>query len=96
MSKIILQGHIVVPDTELTLIKNELITHRKLTEQEVGCLIFEVTQDSTNVNTFNVYEEFVDQQAFDSHQTRVKKSNWGRVTTNVQRHYQISHGAQNV
>ncbi len=94
LSKVILQGHIVVPDTDLVIVKSELITHKKLTEQEVGCLIFEVTQDSTNINVFSVYEEFVDQQAFDYHQKRVKNSTWGKVTDNVQRHYQISYGVQ--
>ena len=96
ISKITLQGHIIVPDADLAIVKNELIVHQKLTQQEAGCLIFKVAQDSANINKFNVYEEFTDQQAFDNHQLRVKNSNWGKVTVNVQRYYQISNGAQNV
>ncbi|TWX63486.1 antibiotic biosynthesis monooxygenase [Colwellia demingiae] len=90
MSKIILQGHIVIPDADLAKVQEELITHKMLTRQESGCLTFEVTQDSVNSNKFNVYEEFTDQDAFDSHQLRVKNSNWGKVTINLQRHYQMS------
>jgi len=89
-------GYIVVPDADLAVVQNELVTHKKLTQKESGCLIFKVTQDSSNVNKFNVYEEFTDQQAFNSHQLRVKNSNWGKVTVNAQRHYQISSGVQNV
>ncbi len=91
MFKIILQGHIVVPDADLAKMQEALITHKMLTRQESGCLAFEVTQDSINSNKFNVYEEFTGQHAFDSHQLRMKNSNWGKVTVNLQRHYQISH-----
>ena len=70
--------------------QNELIEHEKLTQQESGCITFKVTQDLGNINRFNVYEEFIDQKAFERHQLRVKNSKWGKVTTNVQRHYQIS------
>ena len=96
MSKIILQGYIVVPDADLSAVKTELDIHKKLTQQESGCLIFEVPQDCINIHKFSVYEEFIDQKAFDSHQARVKNSNWGKVTVNVQRYYQISNGDQNV
>lgn len=90
MSKIILQGHIIVPDADLEIVKSELVTHTKLTEQETGCLLFSVTVDKNNPNKFDVYEEFVNQTAFDMHQSRVKSSTWGKVTHRVQRHYQVS------
>ncbi len=89
LAKIILQGFIVVPDSDLELVSRELVTHKSLTLKEVGCLTFSVTPDESNRNQFNVYEEFVDQTAFDNHQARVKSSQWGKVTKNVQRHYQI-------
>ena len=92
MSKVILQGYILVPDVDLEIVKTELVVHSKLTKQESGCLIFEVTPDIDNPNRFSVYEEFVDQAAFDLHQSRVKNSNWGKVTTQVERHYQITNG----
>jgi len=96
ISKITLQGHIIVSDADLAIVQNELIVHKKLTQQESGCITFKVTQDRDNINRFNVYEEFIDQQAFERHQLRVKNSKWGKVTANVQRYYQISNGAQNV
>ncbi len=90
MSKITLQGHIIVADADLEVVKSELLIHTKLTEQETGCLLFSVTVDKNNPNKFDVYEEFVNQAAFDIHQSRVKSSNWGKVTHRVQRHYQVS------
>jgi len=90
LSKIILQGHIIVPDADLEIVKNALLIHTQLTKQEPGCIIFSVTIDNNNPNKFDVYEEFVDQSAFDNHQSRVKSSHWGTVTKRVQRHYHIS------
>jgi quinol monooxygenase YgiN len=92
LSKVILQGYIIVPDADFVKVKKGLETHINLTKQEAGCLIFNVKQDDINNNKFNVYEEFTDQQAFDNHQLRVKKSNWGKITANFKRHYRISNG----
>ena len=89
MSRVILQGYIVVPESELPVIKAELAIHCELTKQEAGCLVFDVSPCPDSPNIFKVYEEFVDQQAFDLHQTRVKTSEWGKISVNVQRHYKI-------
>lgn len=93
MPKVILQGYILVPDVDLNVVITELVTHTKLTMEEVGCLTFKVTPDENNANKFSVYEEFIDQAAFDNHQVRVKSSSWGKVTRQVERHYKISNGA---
>lgn len=93
LSKVILQGHIIVSDADLAIVRSELPIHEKLTKQETGCLIFKVLQDQSDPNKFNVYEEFIDQNSFDNHQSRVKSSNWGNVTKNVQRDYQITRKA---
>lgn len=90
MSKVILKGHIIVPTPDITAVKEELATHIELTRQESGCLVFEVSQDTHNINRFDVYEEFVDQNSFSNHQDRVRESKWGTVTVNVERHYQIT------
>jgi quinol monooxygenase YgiN len=92
LSKVILQGFIVVPDSDLEKVKRELVTHKRLTLEEAGCLTFTVTPDESNRNKFSVYEEFINQSAFDNHQARVKLSKWGVVTKNVERNYQISIG----
>ncbi|MDO6594360.1 putative quinol monooxygenase [Neptuniibacter sp. 1_MG-2023] len=90
MPKVILQGFILVPDSDLERVKRELPKHEKLTLEESGCLVFMVTPDLVNRNKFNVYEEFVSRMAFDHHQARVRSSIWGEVTQGVERHYQIS------
>jgi quinol monooxygenase YgiN len=57
--------------------------------KENGCLIFRVTPDEQDPFKFNVYEEFINQEAFDAHQVRAMASKWGEVTKNVERHYCI-------
>ncbi|MDD1779650.1 antibiotic biosynthesis monooxygenase [Enterovibrio sp. ZSDZ35] len=89
MSKVILKGHILVPEPELDIVKSELENHKRLTREEAGCLVFEVSQCIENPLRFDVYEEFVDKAAFESHQKRVKSSHWGEVTSNVSRYYEI-------
>lgn len=89
MSKIILKGFIIVPAEDLSSVKEELINHKNLTHDEPGCLVFEVIQDSNNPNRFSVHEEFVNKVAFESHQQRVKSSYWGKVSANIERHYEI-------
>ncbi len=90
MQKIILKGYILVSESELEIVKKELINHIKLSKEENGCLAFEVSQDKYNKNRFNVYEEFTNQKTFEAHQVRVRNSKWGLVTINVTRHYQIT------
>lgn len=90
MPKVILEGYIVVPTNDLALVLDELPTHIELTRREEGCLRFDVTQSPQEKNTFAVYEEFVDRAAFDAHQLRVRASDWGRATTNVERHYNVT------
>ena len=89
MSKVTLKGFILVPESGLELVKNELVNHRRLTLEETGCITFSVIQNSENALRFDVYEEFTDKVAFEQHQKRVKASHWGKVTVNVERHYEI-------
>lgn len=89
MPNIVLQGFIVVPDADLEVVKQALSKHIELTQQEPGCLVFEVSPHPTNQNRFNVYEVFESKAAFETHQLRVNKSYWGQVTTEIERHYEI-------
>ncbi len=89
MPKITLKGYILVPEQDLEIVKRELSNHKKLTLQEQGCLTFSVTENLDNSLRFDVFEEFVDKAAFEQHQKRVKSSYWGKVTVNVERHYEI-------
>ncbi|MBU2899032.1 putative quinol monooxygenase [Vibrio hepatarius] len=89
MSKVVLKGFILVPESELGLVNSELIDHKRLTLEEEGCIIFQVTENSQNPLRFDVYEAFIDRAAFDYHQERVKASQWGKITTHVQRYYEV-------
>lgn len=90
MGKVTLSGYIVVENEDLAAVKQALAEHKCLTLAESGCLVFDVTPTPGNPNRFDVYEEFVDRNAFEQHQARTKASPWGKITANVARHYQIS------
>lgn len=90
MSKFILEGYIVVPNSDLAQVLAELPAHIELTRNEAGCLCFEVTQSLEDANVFYVYEEFIDRGGFEAHQQRVKSSDWGKAAANAQRHYQVT------
>lgn len=51
--------------------------------------MFQVVENPDNPLRFDVYEEFTNRDTFKHHQLRVKDSDWGRVTVNVERHYEI-------
>jgi quinol monooxygenase YgiN len=87
LSKVILEGYVLVTDSDLATVKRELANHIQLTRQEEGCLVFEVTQDNENINRFNVYEEFTSQNAFILHQQRINTSEWGKVSLRLEKHY---------
>ena len=90
MSKVILQGHILVPDTDLESVTQALVVHKELTLSEPGCIVFRVSQSTLQPNRFEVYEEFTNRDAFEAHQQRVKASEWGKISKNVTRHYQVT------
>ncbi|OEF87955.1 putative quinol monooxygenase [Vibrio splendidus] len=90
MSKVILQGHILVPDNDLEAVTQALVVHKELTLGEPGCIVFRVSQSTLQPNRFEVYEEFTSREAFEAHQQRVKASEWGEISQNVTRHYQVT------
>jgi len=89
MDRVILKGHIIVPDDKLSTVQVALKTHIGLTREERGCIVFEVTQDSEDKNKFHVYEEFVDRESFAAHQERVNNSSWGEKSKGLVRSYEI-------
>lgn len=84
-----LSGYIDVPLDELERVRHALAEHIRLTRLEAGCILFEVTEDEATPGRFTVLERFSDQAAFDAHQARVKASDWGHISRNVSRQYQI-------
>lgn len=93
MSKVILRGYILVLPAERDQIKAALATHIQLTQAEPGCLVFSVVESAINECRFDVYEEFIDDAAFEFHQQRVQQSAWGALSKNVERCYQITRTA---
>ncbi len=90
ISKVTLEGHIIVSDEDLSVVLKELPVHIQKTRSEPGCLVFNVEQQEYNPNKFMVYEEFTDEEAFALHQSWVKNSVWGEITKNVERHYHVT------
>lgn len=88
MSTITVFGFISIPEADLKAVLQALPEHIKLTLAEPGCLTFSVTPSNIDPRRYEVYEEFVDQQAFDYHQQRSLASEWAVVSKNVSRFYQ--------
>jgi (4S)-4-hydroxy-5-phosphonooxypentane-2,3-dione isomerase len=85
---LIVEGYIKVPFEELETIKTHLTEHIKNTLNEDGCLEFGIKQDDIDKCVFHVFEKFIDSDAFNAHQARVKASDWGVITKNVERVYE--------
>jgi len=90
MSKIILAGHILVSQSDLSAVRQALPEHCEATRNEQGCLVFKVDEDPLESGKFHVYEEFVNKEAFERHQTRVRASQWGEISRDVQRCYTVT------
>ena len=89
MSLVQLTGRLVcADDDEAATVRRHLPRHVELTRAETGCLHFEV-EPTDDPRVWMVSERFVDQAAFDSHQTRVRASEWGRATSGIRRDYVI-------
>jgi len=87
---VILSGYVDVPDSEIATVEKHLPTHIKLSRLECGCISFDVHVDPQNPNRYLVDEEFTTQAAFDTHQARVKSSEWGQATAHLERQYKIT------
>lgn len=90
MSKVILEGYVLASDSDVADVTRELENHIKLTRQEEGCLVFNVSQDNINLNRFNVYEEFTSKEAFKAHQQRLSDTEWGKISSKLEKHYKTS------
>lgn len=90
MSSVYLSGELVCQsDDEVAAVLAHLPTHIALTKEEPGCVNFSVERAGTT-NTWRVSEEFVDQAAFQAHQTRVAASEWGSRTAGIERRYSVA------
>lgn len=84
-----LSGQLVCADgAEAAVVRQHLPLHRELSRAEPGCVSFEV-RETDDPYVWQVDEEFVDDDAFAVHQTRVAASAWGRATAGIERRYVI-------
>jgi len=90
--KVYLNGHIDVPADRIEAVERALPAHISLTRAEAGCISFQVVPSETVKGRFMVSEVFVDQAAFDAHQTRTKSSDWFKVTEGIPREYSVRVG----
>ncbi|MDO4699452.1 MAG: antibiotic biosynthesis monooxygenase [Moraxella sp.] len=84
----VLKGFILISVKDRQQILSALAEHIELTKAEAGCLKFDITPDDHCQDKYWVYEEFVNKAAFEYHQARVRSSHWGRVSADVERHYE--------
>lgn len=89
MSGIHLTGQLVCrTEDEARIISVHLAEHIEHTRAEPGCVSFTVTRTDEPL-IWKVEEYFEDQRAFELHQNRVARSEWGRVTAGIERRYSI-------
>jgi len=86
---ITLNGYIQVPDDRLAIVTAGLDQHIRLSRAEAGCIRFSVTRSEQIKGRFIVSEVFVDQAAFDLHQSRTAASEWAKITKDIPRSYEV-------
>ena len=74
---------------DLAIVKAQLPNHIHLSRAEPGCLSFSVAQ-TANPLVWQLDESFVNQAAFDAHQTRTRASKWWQVSQHIIRDFQIT------
>ncbi len=84
-----LTGHIDVPLDQLDVIRPALAEHIRLTREEPGNVRFDVTENPDIPGRFDVDEEFINSDAFRTHQTRGQNSAWGKTTAGMPRNFQV-------
>ncbi|HKT56197.1 MAG TPA: antibiotic biosynthesis monooxygenase [Microbacterium sp.] len=90
MTTITLTGRLIcADDDEAATVLRHLDRHIELTRAESGCLQFDV-EPTADPLVWTVCERFVDRSAFESHQLRVRGSDWGRATASIERDYVVA------
>lgn len=70
-------------------VRQHLPDHLRLTRAEPGCLSFDVVPTNDPL-IWEVNETFTDRAAFDTHQARVRASDWGTQTIGITRDYEVT------
>ncbi len=74
---------------DLKIVETYLPDHIRLSRAEPGCLTFSVTQ-TANPLVWYIDETYVDQTAFDAHQTRNRASIWWQMSQTVVRDFKVT------
>lgn len=89
MTAVELRGRLACKtEDEAAAVTRELPQHIELTRAEPGCPLF-VVERTADPLVWSVYERFANQKAFDTHQERVRASDWGLATIGIEREYVI-------
>ncbi|MGO1560911.1 Arginase/agmatinase/formimionoglutamate hydrolase [Actinomycetales bacterium JB111] len=90
MTAVELNGRLMCRDRdEAAIVLRHLPTHIRLSRAEAGCLRFDV-EPTDDPLVWTVSERFVDREAFDAHQARVRASDWGQATSAIAREYAVT------
>lgn len=89
-TNIAVRGQLVCAnEQEAAAVLFNLPEHTRLTRAEPGCLKFAVTQ-SADPLVFEVEERFLNQEAFDAHQARLRGTTWWEATQKIHRSYEVT------
>lgn len=89
-----LTGRLICADeAQAALVAALLPVHIALTRAEPGCLRFEVTP-THDPRVWQVDELFDGAGSFAAHQTRIRDSEWGRMTAGIARDYTVTGAAE--
>ncbi len=89
MGKVVVSGQIYVPLRSLDEIRRAIEIHVELSRAEEGCLMFDLIESLEEPGRFDLYEEFVDMNAFEQHKLRAETSEWAEVSKEVQRDFEV-------
>ena len=89
MAKVTLTGKLLcATPQDAALVAAHVPDHIRLSRAEPGCLHFDVAQ-TANPLIWGVNETFINQAAFDAHQTRTKASERARLSAHIPREFVI-------
>jgi len=83
-----LTGTIAVPEDRLDTFRAGLAVHKRLSEEDAGCLVFRVSPDENDPCLYHVFEQFEDPPSFEAHKERTMASDWWQITSGLDRVYE--------
>lgn len=78
-----------ITSDDIKIVETYLPDHIRLSRAEPGCLTFNVTQ-TTNPMVWQLDETYIDQAAFEAHQTRNRASIWWQKSQGLVRDFKVT------